>query len=232
VGYDDSNLGGGLLISDIEKNPNAIILFDEVEKAHTDVNNIMLTMMDEGMITASNGKKADCRNCIIILTSNLGAADNERNNIGFGRDLQKSGEDDKAVKEYFRPEFRNRLDAICKFNKLDHLSMKKVVVKFINEMNDLLADKEIKVRLTEPAVEYLVEQGFDPKMGARPLARKINDLIKIPLSKKMLFESIPAKSTFVVDLVDNKFTFDIQLSTLTLPVIDANGYIILDQIES
>jgi len=232
VGYDDSNLGGGLLISDIEKNPNAIILFDEVEKAHTDVNNIMLTMMDEGMITASNGKKADCRNCIIILTSNLGAADNERNNIGFGRDLQKSGEDDKAVKEYFRPEFRNRLDAICKFNKLDHLSMKKVVVKFINEMNDLLSDKEIKVRLTEPAVEYLVEQGFDPKMGARPLARKINDLIKIPLSKKMLFESIPAKSTFVVDLVDNKFTFDIQLSTLTLPVIDANGYIILDQIES
>ena len=232
VGYDDSNLGGGLLISDIEKNPNAIILFDEVEKAHTDVNNIMLTMMDEGMITASNGKKADCRNCIIILTSNLGAADNERNNIGFGRDLQKSGEDDKAVKDYFRPEFRNRLDAICKFNKLDQLSMKKVVVKFINEMNDLLADKEIKVRLTEAAVEYLVEQGFDPKMGARPLARKINDLIKIPLSKKMLFESIPAKSTFVVDLEDNKFTFDVQISTLTLPVIDANGYIILDQIES
>jgi ATP-dependent Clp protease ATP-binding subunit ClpA len=131
VGYDDGNLGGGLLISDIEKNPNAVILFDEVEKAHPDVTNILLTMMDEGVVTSSNGKKADCRNCVIILTSNLGAADNERNNIGFGRSLERTGEDDKAMKEFFKPEFRNRLDAICKFNKLDHLSMKKIVVKFI-----------------------------------------------------------------------------------------------------
>jgi ATP-dependent Clp protease ATP-binding subunit ClpA len=233
VGYDDGNLGGGLLISDIEKNPNAIILFDEVEKAHPDVNNIMLTMMDEGMITASNGKKADCRNCIIILTSNLGAADNERNNIGFGRELQKSGEDDRAVKDYFKPEFRNRLDAICKFNKLDHLSMKKIVVKFINEMNELLIDKEIRVRLTETAVEYLVDKGFDPKMGARPLSRKINDLIKIPLSKKILFENIAAKSTVVVDIQEDQVTFDVQPGAVpTLPMIDSNGYIILDQIES
>lgn len=233
VGYDDGNLGGGLLISDIEKNPNAIILFDEVEKAHPDVTNILLTMMDEGIITASNGKKADCRNAIIIMTSNLGAADSERNAIGFGRDLEKTGEDDKAVKDFFRPEFRNRLDAICKFNKLDQLSMKKIVVKFINEMNELLIDKGVRVKLSEPAVDYLVEQGFDPKMGARPLARKINELIKVPLSKKMLFESVPSGSTVTVGYENNEITFDIQLTALpVLPTIDSNGYIVLDQVES
>jgi len=232
VGYEDGNLGGGLLISDIEKNPNAVILFDEVEKAHPDVTNILLTMMDEGLITSSNGKKADCRNCIIILTSNLGAADNERNNIGFGRDLQKSGEDDKAVKDFFKPEFRNRLDAICKFNKLDQLSMKKIVVKFINEMNDLLVDKQIRVRLTEDAVDFLVKEGFDAKMGARPLARKINDLIKVPLSKKMLFESIPAGNTITVGYVNDEIVFDTQPTALAvLPKIDSNGYIVLDQVE-
>jgi ATP-dependent Clp protease ATP-binding subunit ClpA len=233
VGYDDGNLGGGLLISDIEKNPNAVILFDEVEKAHPDVTNILLTMMDEGIITASNGKKADCRNSIIIMTSNLGAADSERNAIGFGRSLEKTGEDDKAVKDFFRPEFRNRLDAICKFNKLDQLSMKKIVVKFINEMNELLIDKGVRVKLTEAAVDYLVEQGFDAKMGARPLARKINELIKVPLSKKMLFETVPTGSTVSVDYTDSNITFDIQLTALpVLPTIDSNGYIVLDQIES
>jgi ATP-dependent Clp protease ATP-binding subunit ClpA len=233
VGYDDSNLGGGLLISEIEKNPNCIILFDEIEKAHPDVSNILLTMMDEGLVTSSNGKKADCRNSIIILTSNLGAADNERNNIGFGRDLTKSGEDDKAMKEFFKPEFRNRLDAICKFNKLETMSMKKIVAKFVNEMNDLLTDKHIKVRLNESAVDYLVAEGFDPKMGARPLGRKLNDLVKVPLSKKMLFESVPAGSTVIVEYVDGAITFDVHQSSLgILPTIDSNGYIVLDQTES
>lgn len=232
VGYDDGNLGGGLLISDIEKNPNAIILFDEVEKAHPDVTNILLTMMDEGIVTSSNGKKADCRNCIIILTSNLGAADNERNNIGFGRSLERTGEDDRAVKDFFKPEFRNRLDAICKFNKLDHASMKKIVVKFVNEMNELLSDRMIRVRPTDSMIEHLVAQGFDSKMGARPLNRKINDLIKVPLSKKILFESIPNNSIIIVDYIDD-VTFDVQLSiNNALPIIDSNGYIVLDQVES
>ena len=233
VGYDDGNLGGGLLISEIEKNPNAIILFDEVEKAHPDVMNILLTMMDEGIVTSSNGKKADCRNCIIILTSNLGAADNERNNIGFGRSLERTGEDDKAVKEFFKPEFRNRLDTICKFNKLDHDSMKKIVVKFINEMNELLSDRMIRVRPTDAMIEHLVKQGFDSKMGARPLSRKINELIKVPLSKKMLFESIPNNSMIIVDFTNNEVSFDVQLIiNNALPIIDSNGYIVLDQVES
>ena len=226
VGYDDGQLGGGLLISDLEKNPNSIILFDEIEKAHPDVTNVLLSLMDEGTITSSNGKKADARNAIIILTSNLGAADNERNTIGFGKDLQKSGEDDKAVKDFFKPEFRNRLDGVCKFNKLDALSIRKIVAKFINEINELLLEKSLRIRLTETAVDYLVEVGYDAKMGARPLARKINDLIKVPLSKKILFENIAKTSTIVVDCVDKAFTFSVD-ATLH-PTVDQDGYIVLE----
>ncbi|HET8688620.1 MAG TPA: AAA family ATPase [Methanosarcina sp.] len=229
VGYDDSNLGGGLLISDIEKNPNCVILFDEVEKAHPDVSNILLQLMDEGKITSSNGKKADARNAIVILTSNLGAAANEQNNIGFGRALQKSGEDDKAVKDFFKPEFRNRLDGICKFNKLDELSIKKIVAKFITEMNELLSEKSIKVRLTETAIAHLAEVGYDAKLGARPLARKINDLVKVPLSKKILFDGIPTNSIIEVDFENAEFNFTVvgQYSS-TGPTVDSDGIIKLD----
>jgi ATP-dependent Clp protease ATP-binding subunit ClpA len=229
VGYEDGNLGGGLLISDIEKNPNCIILMDEIEKAHPDVSNILLQMMDEGTITSSNGKKADCRNSIVILTSNLGAADNERNTIGFSKELQKSGEDDKAVKEFFKPEFRNRLDGIIKFSKLNDLSMRKIVGKFITELNDLLLDKQLRVRLTELAVDELISNGFDSKMGARPLQRKINDAIKVPLSKKILFEKIPAVSTVIVDFMNNDFIFKVVGATDTTYRIDENGYIVLEE---
>ena len=230
VGYDDSNLGGGLLISDVEKNPNCVILFDEVEKAHADVTNVLLALMDEGMITSSNGKKADCRNAIVILTSNLGAAANERNNIGFGRELAKSGEDDKAVKDFFKPEFRNRLDAICKFNKLNDVSIKKIVTKFVKDVNDLLSEKSLKVRVTEAAVEELARVGYDPKMGARPLGRKINELIKVPLSKKILFEDVPANSIVEVDFKE-EFVFTVLEGAPTVaPMIDSNGYIVLDSI--
>jgi ATP-dependent Clp protease ATP-binding subunit ClpA len=233
VGYEDSNLGGGLLISQIEKNPNCVVLFDEVEKAHPDVMNILLQLMDEGMITSSNGKKADARNAIIILTSNLGAADNERNTIGFGKDLQKTGEDDKAVKDFFKPEFRNRLDGICKFNKLDNVSIRKIVAKFINEINDLLSEKSLKIRLTESAVDHLAEVGYDAKLGARPLGRKINDLIKVPLSKKILFDNILANHIIEIDWKDDEFKFTtLETFTQIAPMIDSNGYIVLDSIES
>ncbi len=210
VGFDDSNLGGGLLISALEKNPNSIVLFDEIEKAHPDVSNILLQFMDEGSITSSNGKRADARNCILIMTSNLGAADNERNTIGFGTDLQKTGEDDRAVKEFFKPEFRNRIDAICKFKYLDQLSMKKIVIKFLNEINELLAEKSIKIKLTESAVDHLVERGFDKKMGARPLVRAINDLIKVPISKRILFNNLQNGSNILVNYIEKQLTFDVQ----------------------
>ena len=229
VGYEDGNLGGGLLISDIEKNPNCIILMDEIEKAHPDVSNILLQIMDECTITSSNGKKADCRNAMVILTSNLGAADNEKNNIGFGKELQKSQEDDRAVKEFFKPEFRNRLDGIVKFSKLDDLSMRKIVSKFIGELNDLLTDKQLRVRLTEAAVDELITTGFDPKMGARPLQRKINDLIKVPLSKRILFDKIAPVSTIIIDFHNKEFTFQPIANTDSTYRIDENGYIVLEQ---
>ena len=229
VGYEDGNLGGGLLVSDIEKNPNSVILFDEIEKAHPDVTNVLLALMDEGFVTSSNGKKADARNAIIILTSNLGAAANEQNAIGFGRTQQRTGEDDKAVKDFFKPEFRNRLDGICKFKSLDHDSIKKVLFKFIGELNVLLTDKKVAVELTDAAVEYLVREGFDSKMGARPMARKINGWIKVPLSKKILFENVPAGSTVLIDEKDGVATFKVTTAIVadaeTISCIDANGYI-------
>jgi ATP-dependent Clp protease ATP-binding subunit ClpA len=229
VGYDDGNLGGGLLISDVEKNPNCVILFDEVEKAHPDVSNILLSLMDEGIVTSSNGKKADCRNAVVILTSNLGAADNERNSIGFGRSLEKSGEDDKAVKDFFKPEFRNRLDAIIKFNKLDQPSIRRIVDKFIIDMNDLLSDKHIRVTLTDKAADYIISQGYDNKMGARPLARKINELIKVPLSKRILFDNI-TNCVVTVDYTD-KIEFDVKENFAlygNTTMIDENGYVVVE----
>jgi len=233
VGYDDSNLGGGLLISALEKNPHAIVLFDEIEKAHPDVSNILLQFMDEGFVTASNGKRADARNSILIMTSNLGAQDNERNTIGFSNDLQKTGEDDRAVKDFFKPEFRNRIDSICKFGYLDQLSMRKIVVKFLQEINDLLSDRQIKIRFAESAIDYLIEKGFDRKMGARPLARTINDLIKVPISKKILFENLSSGNTITVDFNGKDLTFSVIAYNMLLaiegaPTIDEQGFIRLD----
>jgi ATP-dependent Clp protease ATP-binding subunit ClpA len=190
VGYDDSNLGGGKLISDVSKHPYSVLLFDEVEKAHPDVSNIFLQMMDEGTVTGSNGKIVDVKNCVIILTSNLGARDNENNSIGFGQELTKTGSEDKAVKDFFKPELRNRLDLTVKFQKLEPIAIKKIVAKFIGELRNSLRSKNINIIVTEPLVDHLVEVGYDPKMGARPLGRKIDELIKVPLSKKILFEKL------------------------------------------
>ena len=132
------------------------------------------------------------------MTSNLGSSDSERNNIGFGAQ-EKTGEDDKALKEFFKPEFRNRVDLICKFNKLDTLAIKKIVIKFTDDLKKSLVDKhDIVLNLSEPVVEYLAEQGYDKKMGARPLARKIDELIRVPLSKKVLFERIKSATINVV----------------------------------
>jgi ATP-dependent Clp protease ATP-binding subunit ClpA len=198
VGFGDSQVQGGRLISDLSKNPHAIMLFDEVEKAHPDIFNIFLQILDEGTITGSNGKKVSCKNAIIILTSNLGSADSEKNAIGFGSQ-EKTGEDDKALKEFFKPEFRNRLDMVCKFKKLDMLSIKKIVIKFTEDVKRSLLEKHnITLNLSEPVIEYLADKGYDSKMGARPLARKIDEMIRVPLSKKILFERIKDSNIMAV----------------------------------
>ena len=208
VGFGDSQVGGGRLINDLSKNPHSIMLFDEVEKAHPDIFNIFLQMLDEGTITGSNGKKVNCKNTIIILTSNLGSQAGERNNIGFGSQ-EKTGEDDKALKDFFKPEFRNRLDLVCKFGKLDTLSIKKIVIKFTEDLKKSLLEKHnINLTLTEEAIEHLAESGYDSKMGARPLARKIDELIRVPLSKKILFEQVKNATVAVTVDSDKKIVFN------------------------
>jgi ATP-dependent Clp protease ATP-binding subunit ClpA len=225
VGYEDGNLGGGKLISDLSKNPFAIVLFDEIEKAHPDVTNILLQMLDEGHVTGSNGKRVDCKNTIVIMTSNLGARDNENNNIGFSQDLERSGSEDRAVKDFFKPELRNRIDRICKFQKLDQLAVKKIVVKFVDELRTSLEDKNIRIRITEPAVEYLAEQGYDSRMGARPLGRKIDELIRVPLSRRILFERL---SHCDVTIDAKEGVIDFQVQQHVKPVVDPEGFIRID----
>jgi ATP-dependent Clp protease ATP-binding subunit ClpA len=206
VGYEDSTLGGGKLINDLSKSPYSVMLFDEIEKAHPDVANIFLQIMDEGKVTGSNGKTVSVKNSIIILTSNLGAQDNDSNSIGFAS-LEKTGEEDKAVKQYFKPELRNRLDLICKFDKLDTLAVKKVVCKFVDELRQSLRDKKIKLVLSEALMNHIAKVGYDPKMGARPLSRKIDELVKVPLSKKILFEKLK-NCELLVDWQDEQVVFN------------------------
>jgi ATP-dependent Clp protease ATP-binding subunit ClpA len=183
VGFEDN---AGILITKLQEHPNAILLFDEIEKAHPDVANILLQMMDNGYVTGSNGKKADGRNAILILTSNLGSSDNERNAVGFGS-LERGDETNGAINSFFKPEFRNRLDGIIKFGKLDQITMAKIVKKFIDELNVLLKDKNVAVKVNADAAELLIKKGFNRKMGARPLQRTIDEMIKKPLSKEILF---------------------------------------------
>ena len=186
VGFDDN---AGQLITNLQEHPNCILLLDEVEKAHPDVLTIMLQLMDNGFITGSNGKKADGRNAIIIMTSNLGAADADKNSVGFGS-LERDSDPKDAINRFFAPEFRNRLDGTIKFGKLDQINMIKVVKKFIDELNALVKDKNIHIKPNAEAVEYLIAKGFNAKMGARPLQRTIDEYIKKPLSKEILFGTL------------------------------------------
>ena len=182
VGFEEN---AGLLITQIQEAPNCVLLFDEVEKSHPDVSTILLQMMDNGFITGSNGKRADCRNVILILTTNAGAQEAEKNQIGFG--AQDQNYSDKDLKKFFAPEFRNRLDGIVTFGKLTKETMIKIVGKFMLEVKEQVKEKGIKVKVTDDAIDLMIEKGFDSKMGARPLQRTIDKEIKRPLAKLMLF---------------------------------------------
>jgi ATP-dependent Clp protease ATP-binding subunit ClpA len=205
VGYEDN---AGQLITKLQEHPNSILLLDEVEKAHPDVMNILLAFMDNGFITGSNGKQADGRNTILIMTSNLGASDNERNTIGFN-DLERDGEDEKAIKKFFAPEFRNRLDAIIKFSKLGEKVVEQIVKKFVGDLNSQLKDKGIEIVLTVKATKWLASKGYDRKMGARPLARLIDNEVKSPLSRRVLFGDLVNGGRVTVDIVDDKLDFTV-----------------------
>jgi len=197
VGYEEN---AGMLITKIQEHPHCVLLLDEIEKAHPDVSNILLQLMDNGMVTGSNGKVADCRNVILIMTSNLGAKDSERQTIGFSTEERyNDGED--AMTNFFAPEFRNRLDGVIKFNKLGKESMEHIVKKFIKDLNNLLAEKNVKVEVNDNGMALLVKRGFNPKMGARPLGRIIDTDIKKPLSREMLFGKLKNGGVVDVDAV-------------------------------
>ena len=188
-------------------------------------------MLDEGRVTGSNGKEVKVKNCIIILTSNLGSQASEQNRVGFG-DQAKQGEDDKAVKEFFKPELRNRIDMISKFGKLEPLAIKKIVVKFLDELKQSVVEKDIKLQFSEALITHIAEVGYDDKMGARPLSRKIDELIKVPLSKKILFENLQGKS-LEIDWVDDAVTINGVVPKLPATneqgEVDGDGYIVIDQ---
>jgi ATP-dependent Clp protease ATP-binding subunit ClpA len=226
VGFEDN---AGQLITKLQENPNSVLLLDEIEKAHPDVSNVLLQLMDNGFVTGSNGKVADARNIILIMTSNLGAADNEKNTIGFGT-LEKSDEDDKAVKKFFKPEFRNRLDAVIKFSRLKQEIVYSIVEKFIKDLSAQVKDKGIEIIAGQDAVKYLAEKGYDSKMGARPLARIIDNEIKSPLSRKILFGELQNGGKITVIMKDGKLDFDIVDSKKKLLKADAIESITFNEI--
>lgn len=186
VGYGEGGQGSGLLVNKLEEHPNCILLLDEIEKAHPDVSNVLLQLMDNGMISNSQGKQVSARNAIVILTSNLGARNAEKNNIGFG-DTENYTASEDAVNNFFSPEFRNRLDAIVNFSKLDKSLMKKVTEKFLTEVRDMLKPRDVTLSWSDDVIEWLTDKGFTPSMGARPMSRVINESIKTPLAKELLF---------------------------------------------
>ena len=199
VGFEEN---AGLLITKIQESPNCVLLLDEIEKSHPDVSTILLQMMDNGFITGSNGKVADCRNLILIITTNAGAQDAEKNQIGFG--TQEKTYEDKELKKFFAPEFRNRLDGVVTFTKLSKETMIKIVGKFMLEVKEQVKEKGIKIKITDEAIDWLVDKGFDSKMGARPLQRVIDKEIKRPLAKIMLFGDLKNGGVLTIDSSDGK----------------------------
>ena len=204
VGYEEN---AGLLITKIQESPNCVLLLDEIEKAHPDVSQILLQIMDEGTVSGSNGKVADCKNLTLILTTNLGAEQSEKGSIGFG-DPMDEGYSDTAFRKFFTPEFRNRLDGIITFKKLSKPTMIKVVGKFLTDLKTYLVEKKIQVTVTDEAIDYLVDKGFDPKMGARPMQRLIDQEIKTPMAKELLFGKLKNGGKVTINAVDNKIVLE------------------------
>lgn len=203
VGFGDGQAGSGLLTNAVEQSPHCVVLIDEIEKAHPDIFNIFLQVMDNGELTNSAGKTVNFRNVILIMTTNAGAAELQKNSLGFGEN-SISGNDDKVIERMFTPEFRNRLDAIVKFNALQRDNMLKVVEKFFGQLNTLAAAKNVVINIDDQVKEWFAEKGYDRLYGARPLARLIQSELKQPLSRRMLFGNLKNGGHAHVVLIDNK----------------------------
>ncbi|MBJ26281.1 MAG: ATP-dependent Clp protease ATP-binding subunit ClpA [Rhodospirillaceae bacterium] len=206
VGFDQ----GGLLTDAVDKTPHAVLLLDEIEKAHPDLFNLLLQVMDHGTLTDHNGKKIDFRNIIIIMTTNAGAADLAKPAIGFERET-RSGDDQEAITKLFSPEFRNRLDAIIAFSPLTPEIVRLVVGKFIMQLEELLADKKVEIEVGERVIEWLVSEGFDSTYGARPISRLIQEKIKKPLADEMLFGKLEKGGMVRLDYVKDEISFEYYL---------------------
>ena len=204
VGFDQ---GGGLLTDAVDQNPHAVVLLDEIEKAHPEIFNILLQVMDNGQLTDSHGKKIDFRNVILIMTTNAGAADSVRNAIGFGAG-RKTDEQDAAITRMFSPEFRNRLDAIIPFAGLSKPIIDRIVAKFVLQLEAQLADRDVTFELTDEATRWLSERGFDEDMGARPLARTIQEHVKKPIADEILFGRLKDGGIVRVLVEDGKLGFE------------------------
>ncbi|MCG6942580.1 MAG: ATP-dependent Clp protease ATP-binding subunit ClpA [Thiohalocapsa sp.] len=206
VGFDQ----GGLLTEEITKHPHSVLLLDEIEKAHPDVFNLLLQVMDHGTLTDNNGRKADFRNVVLVMTTNAGAEETSRRSIGF-TEQDHSTDGIEALKKFFTPEFRNRLDAVVQFGALDQTTIASVVEKFIFELEQQLAEKKVALLVEPDAKAWIAEKGYDPKMGARPMARVIQNHIKKPLANELLFGELADGGTVTVKLNDNDelvFSFD------------------------
>jgi ATP-dependent Clp protease ATP-binding subunit ClpA len=206
VGFDQ----GGLLTDAIHQSPHAVLLLDEIEKAHPDLFNLLLQVMDHGSLTDNNGRKSDFRHVILIMTSNVGARELSKRLPGFGTAGQggdRFGDTDEAFRRMFSPEFRNRLDAKIDFAPLDPKVMGQIVDKFVGELRTQLADRKVTVELSDAARAYLAKKGYDPMNGARPLARVIQDEVKRPLTDELLFGKLAGGGTVRVDVKDDALTF-------------------------
>lgn len=205
VGHGEGKMGEGQLISEVENNPRCVLLFDEIEKASPEISQVLLQVMDDARLTSSKGKVVDFSNAIIVMTSNLGAKEAEQNQLGFNRVDYNDYAVDKAIDNYFPPEFKNRLDAVVKFNKLEFSEMNNIVMREIDATNDLLKKQDITLLLSQEAINKLAEDGYDPTMGARPLKRLFNDKVKKPLSKMILTNAV--KGVVSVNFNNGEFIF-------------------------
>jgi ATP-dependent Clp protease ATP-binding subunit ClpA len=201
VGHAEGGAGAGQLINDVDETPNCIVLLDEVEKAHPSVMNLLLQVMDDGRLTSSTGKTADFSNVILIMTSNLGSAQKSKKAIGFSNDHNDASL--QAVNKFFSPEFRNRLDSTVEFVSLEREHIDMIVDKTINEINEMLKDKNVTIQISDDARTWLRDRGYVPEMGARPLQRVVNDNIKKPISKEILFGKLKDGGTVTVN-IDNE----------------------------